>query len=86
MSKRRVTQEQIDGILKDDAEYIIQHRVFDKLTLVICKLPNGYVLVGSSGCIDPENYDAELGESICRKQIEDQLWKLEGYYLTERNI
>lgn len=60
------------------------HRVFDKLTIVVAKMPNGYVLVGSSGCVDPENYDPEIGKEVCLKQIRDRLWELEGYALQEK--
>lgn len=28
---------------------------------------------------DPDNYDHDLGVEICKKRIEDELWKLEGY-------
>ena len=55
--------------------------VFGKCTVVACKLPSGFVLVESSACVSPENYDQELGESICRDRIINKLWELEGYRL-----
>ena len=39
--------------------------VFDKCTIVACKLPSGFVIVESSACIDPKNYDKNLGVEIC---------------------
>lgn len=49
--------------------------------IMTCKLPSGFVLTASSGAVDKENYDFEIGKETCLKQIEDQLWKLEGYKL-----
>jgi len=83
MSNVKVTEQQIQNLLSK-SEYKTFHAVFGKLTITVCKLPNGYTLVGSSGCVDPENYDSELGEQICKQQIEDQLWKMEGYSLQSR--
>lgn len=74
-----VTQEQIDEII-DNSE-IEAWTVFDKCTIVVCKLPNGFVLVESSACVDPANYDEEMGVEICMDKITDKIWELEGYKL-----
>ena len=55
--------------------------VFDKCTVVACKLQNGFVLVEYSACISPENHDPEIGERNCRDKIINKLWELEGYRL-----
>ena len=55
--------------------------VFDKCTIVVAKLENGFILTESSACVDPANYDPELGEDICRAKIKERLWELEGYAL-----
>ena len=52
---------------------------FDNCTIVAVKLPNGFVVVESSGRIDPANYSEEIGKGICMKRVRDQIWKLEGY-------
>jgi hypothetical protein len=54
-------------------------QMFDKTTVVSCKLPNGFVISESSSCVDPKDYDHELGVHICKKRIENRLWELEGY-------
>lgn len=77
-----VTQEQIDEIL-DNSE-IEAWTVFDKCTVVVCQLPNGFVLVESSACVSPENYDEEMGVEICMNKITDKVWELEGYKLQEK--
>lgn len=77
----KVTEERIEEIL-EDAE-IESYTVFDKCTVVACKLPNGFVIVESSACVSPENYDETLGFEICLEKIENKIWELEGYRLQE---
>lgn len=79
MSTIKVTQEQIDHIMAR-TEFRVRTE-FDKCTIVIARLPNGFVITESSACVDPMNYDPVLGEQICRKRIEDRVWELEGYRL-----
>ena len=55
--------------------------VFDKCTIMAAKLPNGFVIVESSACVSPENYDEDLGASICAEKIIQKIWELEGYKL-----
>lgn len=76
-----VTIEQIDEII-ENSEIIIQTD-FDKCTIVACRLPNGFVIVESSACVCPENYDEQVGVDICLNKIKDKLWELEGYRLQE---
>ena len=80
----------IPSVSEEHVEWIIAnsefetHTVFDKCTIVSCKLPNGFVIVESSACVSPENYDENLGEAICISKIEDKIWELEGYNLQQR--
>ena len=74
-----VTQERIDEIM-ENSEFIFQ-TIFDKCTVVACRLPNGFVIVESSACVDPDNYNEEMGVEICSRRIEDKLWELEAYKL-----
>ena len=57
--------------------------VYDKTTIVSAKLSNGFVIVESSSCVDPENYDVKTGEGICRSRIINKIWELEGYKLQD---
>lgn len=77
--KNTVTQEQIKEIMSN-AEIKIQ-TVEGKTTIVHCVLPNGFVIVDSSSCVDPANYDEVIGSEICLKRIENKVWELEGYVL-----
>lgn len=78
-TKNTVTQSVIDELMENCD--IAVTTAFDKCTIVACKLPNGFVIVESSSCVDPANYDEDMGVDICMKNIEKKLWELEGYLL-----
>lgn len=77
---KTITQDQVDKIMKD-AEYEVFHRVFDKQCIVVAKIYNGFTIVGESACVDPNNYDDDIGYDIALTRIEEKLWELEGYLL-----
>jgi len=83
MSKNTVTNEQIQGIL-DNSEYHVTHSIFGKQCIVVAKLPNGFTVVGESACVDPANYDEQIGFDLAKKRIESRLWELEGYALQKK--
>lgn len=74
-----VTKEYIDSIVENTNFEILTKG--GKTTIVIATLPNGFMLVESSGCVDPTNYDEQIGYEICRRKIIDRIWLLEGYVL-----
>jgi hypothetical protein len=83
MSNVKVTQDQINSILAESEMKIF--KIFDKCTVVICKLPNGFIITESSACVDPENFDEVIGYEICMERIANKIWELEGYMLQEYN-
>lgn len=76
----RITPEQIDGVVSSE-----QYHVFDGTTFTACllTLKNGYTVIGESACASPENFDAELGRKIARKNASNKIWALEGYLLRQ---
>lgn len=54
------------------------------LTLCVLVLHNGFTVVGKSACASPENFRADIGRSIARKDALDQLWPLLGFRLRDR--
>lgn len=76
-----ITEEYIAEIM-ENSEFET-HTVFDKCTIVSCRLPNGFVITEYSACVSPENYDAELGEEICINKIAEKIWELEAYRLQQ---
>lgn len=73
----KVTKEHIEKLMTDSSYEV--KKMGQKTTIVACTLPNGFVVVESSSCVDPVNYDQELGTRIAKKRIETRLWELEGY-------
>ncbi|RGU82438.1 hypothetical protein DWW40_10025 [Ruminococcus bromii] len=80
--KNTVTKPQIDELLEKSE--IKVETVYGKVTIVSCKLPNGFVITESSGAVDTSNYDEKIGTEICMARIENKLWELEGYALTKQ--
>lgn len=77
-----ITKEQIDNILKDSS--IVAEKYGNKTTIVKVTLPNGFVIIESSSCVDPNNFDMAIGEQICMERIENKIWELEGYKFQNR--
>lgn len=75
----KVTQERIDHLLNSGNVEV--QTVFGKCTTVTMQLENGFILMESSACVDPDSYDPELGKKLCYEHIENRLWELEGYAL-----
>lgn len=82
ISDIKVTQAEID-LLLNSADVQVRTE-FGKCTVVTVRLRNGFILTESSACVDPANYDAELGKRLCLQHIENRLWELEGYVLQKR--
>lgn len=80
--KNTVTKPQIDELLEKSE--IKVETVYGKVTIVSCKLPNGFVITESSRAVDTANYDEKIGTEICMARIENKLWELEGYALTKQ--
>lgn len=76
-----ITEEDIAAIM-EHSEFQI-NTVFDKCTIVSCRLPNGFVITESSACVSPENYDEDMGAEICFDKIADKIWELEAYRLQQ---
>jgi Phage protein (N4 Gp49/phage Sf6 gene 66) family len=56
----------------------------DCLTICVLVLQNGFMVVGTSACASPENYDAALGHKIARESARQNVWELEGYRLRSK--
>ena len=78
-----VTQDQIDTIFNESD--IVENIIHHKCLVVSAKLKNGFIIVESSACVDPLNFDVEIGRQICCDKIKNKLWELEGYKLQCEN-
>ncbi len=77
----RITPEHLDGVIAGE-----QYHVFHGTTLTVCclTLANGFCVIGQKAAASPENFDAEIGRRIARRNARDKIWSLEGYLLRER--
>lgn len=77
----RVNPELIDCLI-EQSDVEVQ-TLFGNCTMVALRLPNGFVIAETSACVDPNNYDIEIGKAICMKKIRNKVWELEGYLLCD---
>ena len=77
----RLTPEQIDSVIVAE-----QYHVFDGSQLTVCclTLKNGFTVTGESACASPQNFNAEIGQTIARKNAREKIWALEGYLLKQK--
>ena len=78
-----------EKVTKDSIEAKIakvDYLVLPDSTVTLCNitLKNGYSVRGESACVDPRNFNVEIGKGLAYKQAFDRLWPLEGYLLAER--
>ena len=82
MNKNTVTIEQV----KENMQDVIVRTLDDfgkPCTYVTVRMKNGFTLRESTTCVDPANYNEDIGKEICLKRIENQIWFLLGYQLQE---
>lgn len=77
--KNKISKKDIDKILEDSFMEVEQYG--NKTTVLKATLPNGFVIVESSSCVDPKNFDMKVGEEICLDKLVNKIWELEGYNL-----
>jgi hypothetical protein len=83
MTEITVTKEQVQENMQDVIVRTLQD--FEKpCTYVTVRMKNGFTLRESTTCVDPANYDEEIGKQICLEKIEDKVWFLLGYALQEK--
>ena len=73
----------------EDIEAVIVKKEFMQVmatTLTICvlTLENGFTVTGESACVDPNNFDKDIGEKIAYENAREKIWQLEGYLLMSR--
>ena len=75
----RITREYMEGRIAE--------KTFTRFspTVTICQLTldNGYSIRGESACVNPENYNQEIGERISFDNAFAKLWPLFGFFLAE---
>ena len=76
-----ITEEYIAEIM-ENSEFDVR-TVFDKCTVMTCRLPNGFVITEYSACVNPDDYSKNTGTNICYDKIKNKIWELEAYRLQQ---
>jgi len=72
-----ITQENVDMFIASVQDF----KLGEKTTTVMVTLVNGFVIVESSSCVDPANFNQEIGKDICMEKVKDKIWGLLGFLL-----
>ena len=56
----------------------------DLLTFCVLVLRNGFTVTGESACASPENFDADTGRKVSRRNAVAKIWPLMGYELKSK--
>ena len=51
------------------------------LTICVLVLVNGFSVTGTSACASPDNFDADIGRKVARRNALNHIWPLMGYEL-----
>lgn len=72
-------------ILKEDVENFITDvdtfTIGEKTTVVNAHTLTGFNMVRHSSCVDPKNYNKELGRKYAMEEVVDSLWAHLGFVL-----
>lgn len=62
------------------------YTVLPDTTTTICQLfmENGYVILGTSACVDKTKYNRAMGEKYSFDDAINKAWPLEGYLLAQQ--
>jgi Phage protein (N4 Gp49/phage Sf6 gene 66) family len=74
----KVTKDQVLAAIKGETFSVLPN---GRTTVCQLTLQNGFTVEGSSSCVDPLEFNAELGKQIARQKAEDEVWKILGYEL-----
>lgn len=72
-----ITAPDVEAFIKE----VYVTTIGEKTTLVKTTLVNGFIICETSSCVDPANYDEEVGAQICMEKIIGKIWELLGFLL-----
>lgn len=77
---RTITEEHILDTISTE-----QFMKIGKKTMICCLiLKNGFEVIGSGSCVDPDNFNENIGKRISRDKAIEKVWELEGYILQDK--
>ena len=73
----KIEQADVDGFVTGD----IATTMGDKTTVVLFNTKTGFTFCEASACVDPNNYNLELGRRYAKEKAIDKLWGHLGFVL-----
>lgn len=87
MNQPEVPQHRTTVSLNDIRDKIRKttYTILPDTTTTVCQLhmQNGYVILGTSACVDPAKFNLATGERFAYEDAINKAWPLEGYLLAE---
>ena len=74
---QKITEEDVNGAISR----ISCTKMGRKTTVCMLTLTNGFEIVATSSCVDPEAYDQTIGERLALQRAKDKVWELLGFAL-----
>ena len=78
--KNKLEESDIEKVIVSEKYYTIG----EKTTACVLTLINSYEVTGLSACVDPKNYNQEVGAPFAKRKAMDQVWALEAYLLQQQ--
>lgn len=73
----KITQAEVDAFLAQGNA----QQLDSKTTLVSINTVTGFIQHEVSSCVDPANYDHNLGVELATKRVKDRIWPMLGFVL-----
>jgi hypothetical protein len=77
----KVTLDGIKAKIKGETYLVLPD---GRTTICQLTLENGYTINGYSACVDPAEFNRDLGRKYAFEDALRQIWPLEGYLLAEK--
>lgn len=75
-----ITKEFLESEIVD----VTYSRLAETLTICVIKVKNKFTFTGESACVDPANYNKEIGEKIAYDNAFETMWKPYGFWLKQK--
>lgn len=77
----KVSREMVEAAITGETYTVLPD---GRTTVCQLTLDNGFTVDGQSACVDPANFNAELGDKYARERAFDEAWKMLGFRLADR--
>lgn len=79
----KVSREEVEEFVQQSQ---VQYHQFPNSTLIVCciTLPNGFSVSGESGCADPAEFNAQIGQQIAYNMAFNKVWMFMGWGLANK--